>query len=290
MALLLFLASNSANLFLYSPDLGLHIQPTLHNADGLPAHGTIVQDSLVSSALGGQRKPFLVYLPPSYNTPQGHTKRYPTLYLLHGSPGRDIDWFAAGKANLSADTLIDSNKIPELILILPDGNGRPGATSEWGNSPDGHQNIETYVAIDLVKYVDSKYRTLAEPAYRGIGGLSMGGFGAMNIAVHHPDVFGFVIALGGYYRAEGSIWGNNPAYIQANSPIDILPQMPQAWKLHIFLGAASKDQPYYNDTIQFTQVLQRLHIPYHLDIEDGYHAWTVWQVQLYKALLWLHWG
>ena len=290
MVLLLFLASNSTNLFLYSPDLGLHIQPSLHNADGLPAHGTIVQENLVSPALGGQKKPFLVYLPPSYNTPQGRTKHYPTLYLLHGSPGQDIDWFAAGKANQSADTLIDSNKIPELILVLPDGNGRPGETSEWGNSSDGHQNIETYVAVDLVKYVDSKYRTLTGPAYRGIGGLSMGGFGAMNIAVHHPNVFGFVIALGGYYRAEGSVWGNNATYIRANSSIDVLPEMPQAWKLHIFLGAATKDQPYYNDTIQFKQVLQRLHIPYHLDIEDGYHAWTVWQIQLYKALLWLHWG
>jgi esterase/lipase superfamily enzyme len=112
----------------------------------------------------------------------------------------------------------------------------------------------------------------------------------MNMAVHHPDVFGSVIALGGYYRAEGGIWGNNAAYIQANSPIDVLPHHQQAWTLHMFLGAATKDEPYYTDAMQFAHELDRLHIPYHLDIEHGYHAWKVWQTQLYHALLWLHWG
>ena len=74
----------------------------------------------------------------------------------------------------------------------------------------------------------------------------MGGFGSMNIAVHHPDVFGTVISLGGYYRADSSasVWGGNAAYLQQNSPIDVLPNKHQAWKLRIFLGAGSQDQPY----------------------------------------------
>ncbi len=290
MILLIVLATGSEDLFLYSPDIGLHVPPAVSAHSSQPAHGSIVEESMVSPALGGQRRPFLVYLPPGYNTPQERTKRYPTLYLLHGSPGKDTDWITAGNATQSADLLIASKSIPELIMVFPDGNGRPGETSEWGNSFDGRQNIETFVAVDLVHYVDAKYRTIAEPAYRGIGGLSMGGFGAMNIAVHHPDVFGFVISLGGYYTAEGSVWGNSAAYMRANSPQDTLPANPAAWKLHIFLGAATKDQPYYTDTLRFVQVLQRLRIPYHLDIEPGYHSWKVWQVQLYHALLWLHWG
>ncbi|MGI9057009.1 MAG: alpha/beta hydrolase [Ktedonobacteraceae bacterium] len=286
---LILLASGASDLFIFSPDIGLHKPPLLHTKDGA-AHSTIVQDEVVSPALNMQRRSFLVYLPPSYNTAQGRNKRYPTLYLLHGSPGGERDWFSAGKADQSADTLIALNKMSEVILILPDGNGRPGSTSEWGNSFDHRQNIETYVALDLVKYVDQKYRTIAEAAYRGIGGLSMGGFGAMNIAVHHPDVFGFVISLGGYYRAEGSIWGGNAAYIRENSPLDVLPTVARAWQLHIYIGAATKDQPYYSDSKQFVQELDRLHIPYHLDIQNGFHSWGVWQTQLYNAFLWLHWG
>jgi len=289
MLVLILLASGSGDLFIFSPDIGLHTPPSLHSQHG-PTQGTIVQDEVVSAALNGQKRSFLVYLPPSYNTPEARTRRYPVLYLLHGSPGGERDWFSAGKADQSANTLIAMGKTSELILVAPDGNGRPGATSEWGNSFDHRQNIETYVAVDLVKYVDQKYRTIAEAAYRGIGGLSMGGFGAMNIAVHHPDIFGVVISLGGYYRAEGSIWGGNAAYIRENSPLDVLPSDKRAWQLHIYIGAATKDQPYYTDAKQFVQELDRLHIPYHLDIQDGFHSWQVWQTQMYNALLWLHWG
>ena len=294
--ILLVFASGSGDLFIFSPDVGLHTAPSIRrntqqrqNAP-LPTSGVVEQESMTSRALGGQKRSFLVYLPPSYNTPQAQTQRYPTLYLLHGSPGADHDWFTAGKADQSADTLIAIGKIPELILILPDGNGQEAATSEWGNSFDQHQLIETYVAVDLVKYVDQKYRTLAQPAYRGIGGLSMGGFGAMNIAVHHPDVFGTVISLGGYYYAEGSTWGNNTTYMQENSPADVLPGNKSAWKLHIYLGAATSDEPYYMDTQRFAHTLDTLHVPYQLDIQHGYHSWSVWQTQMYNALQWIHWG
>ncbi len=280
MTIVVILASSASDLFLFSPDTGLH---TLISTE----RGTIVQDEISSPALGGQKKPFLVYLPPSYNTSVGRTKRYPTLYLLHGSPGHDNDWFTGGKADQSADTLIAQGKMSERILILPDGNGRPGETSEWGNSFDHKQNIETYIAADLVKYVDQKYRTIASPTSRGIGGLSMGGFGAMNIALHHPDVFGTVIALGGYYRAEGNIWGNNATYIRDNSPFEELPVDKQAWKLHMYIGTATKDQPYYGFALQFVHELNRLHLPYRLDIQSGFHSWQVWQVQMYNAFIWI---
>ncbi|HEU5381435.1 MAG TPA: alpha/beta hydrolase-fold protein [Ktedonobacteraceae bacterium] len=289
-ATLCVLAASSIDLFLYTPDIGLHLAPILPSGNGNPVAGTLVEDSIVSPALDGQRKPFLVYLPPSYNTPQGRLKRYPTLYLLHGSPGTDSDWVAGGKAVQAANTLIALKKTSELILIMPDGNGSSRQTSEWGNSADGHQNMETYVAVDLVRYVDAKYRTLAQSSDRGIGGLSMGGFGAMNIALNYPATFGFVIALGGYYRAEGSIWGKKSAYLRANSPLDVLPKDRRAWHLHFYLGAATMDQPYYTDTQQFVQELKRLHLPYTLDIQHGYHDWKVWQTQLYNALPWLHWG
>jgi S-formylglutathione hydrolase FrmB len=118
----------------------------------------------------------------------------------------------------------------------------------------------------------------------------MGGFGAMNIALHHPDLFGFVISLGGYYRAEGRIWGNNAAYMRENSPLVMLPAEKQAWRLHMYIGGATKDQPYYNDARRFVQELDKLHISYYFDVQNGFHSWKVWQTQIYNAFLWLHWG
>ena len=289
---LVLLAGSAIDLFVYSPDVGLHLPPTLQNAHGpqVQAYGTIVSDEVASEALGGKKKPFLVYLPPSYNTPQGQAKHYPTLYLLHGSPGTDSNWFTGGRADQAANTLIAPGKIPELIMILPDGNGRRGQTSEWGNSFDQRQKIETYVSNDLIKYVDAKYRTIPDAAHRAIAGLSMGGFGAMNIAIHHPDIFGYVGSLGGYYFAEGSIWGNNATYRRENSPMEVLPTDKRAWHLHMFIGAATQDQPFYTDAKQFVQELVKLHISYQFDVEIGAHSWQIWQVQMYHTLLWLHWG
>ncbi|MDQ6643330.1 MAG: alpha/beta hydrolase-fold protein, partial [Chloroflexota bacterium] len=282
---LFVLASFSSSLFIYSPDTGLH---TAAQGQNMPKQGTVLYQSMVSQVLAGQTKPFAVYLPPSYNTPQGQNRRYPTLYLLHGSPGSYKDMFAAANSDQSANTLITSGKTPELIMILPDGNAQE-QPSEWGNSYDHSQLLEDYVASELVKYVDQKFRTIAQPADRAIGGISMGGFGSMNIAVHHPDVFGTVIALGGYYQADGSVWGNNANYIEQNSPIDVLPNDQQARNLSIFLGAATQDVPYYSDTIKFAHTLDSLSIPYHLDVEKGGHSWDVWQVQIYNALQWIKW-
>ncbi len=298
---LIVLASSATDLFLYSPDIGLHsiphigkpviAQTGISSAVGaIPSNGTIVTDSLVSPSLGGQRRTVLVYLPPTYNTPFGQNKRYPVLYLLHGSPGQAHDWFTGGKANQSADTLIALGKIHELIIVSPDGNGQPGSPTEWANSYNQHQLMESYVVNDVVKYIDSKYRTIPDAANRGIGGLSMGAFGATNIAVHHPDIFGSVISLGGYYYAEGGIWGNNAAYMRQNSPADVIPTQKQAWKLLFFLGDGTQDQPYLADTQNFARELDRLHIAYHLDLQKGYHAWPTWQTEMYRALLWLHWG
>jgi S-formylglutathione hydrolase FrmB len=69
----------------------------------------------------------------------------------------------------------------------------------------------------------------------------------------------------------------------------MLPDEPQAWKLRIFLGAATRDQPYYNDTRLFSKELSALHMTYTFDLANGYHAWGVWEGQLYQALTWLSW-
>jgi len=60
--------------------------------------------------------------------------------------------------------------------------------------------------------------------------------------------------------------------------------------LQFFLGAGKQDQPYYTDTQQFAQELVSLHIAYQLDVQPGYHSWSIWETQMYNALTWLHWG
>jgi enterochelin esterase-like enzyme len=281
--------SGARLLLLYSPDYGVHQTAPLPIVNGGKAEpGKVIEASYISPALHGQRRQFALFLPPFYNNPVNATRRYPVLYVLHGMPGSSNNWFTAGQLADSANQLIARYEIADLIIVAPDGNGRPGASPEWGNSADGQQRLEDAIAFDLVSFIDSHYRTLASAPYRAIGGLSTGGVGSMNIAAHHPDLFGSVISLGGYYQAEGPIWGTQLADRQQNSPLYVFPRRSDDWGLAIFLGAADKDQPYYDETKAFAAELDSLHVPYHLDVQPGQHAWKVWAQQMWNALLWLH--
>ncbi|HET8910001.1 MAG TPA: alpha/beta hydrolase-fold protein [Ktedonobacteraceae bacterium] len=290
MITLLILASGSGDLFLFAPDAGVHGAPLAHTShlEGVPYYGTIVHETITSPTLH-QQKPLIVYLPPTYNTPLGRNKRYPVLYMLHGSPGGTIDWIRGGHLTDKADELINLNQIPELIIVFPDGNVSFGS-SEWGDNINHKASIESYFVNDVVPYIDQKYRTIPNAANRAIGGNSMGGFGATNIAIHHPSMFGFVVSLGGYYNAEQRVWGKSETYRLQNSPNYTLPRSKTAQKINMFIGAATKDQPYYNDSKEFIKLLQKLHVPYHADIQVGRHAWKIWELQAYDALLWIHWG
>lgn len=294
MIAILVLVSQSADLFAFTPEVGLHTRPQVNSlAANIPVVGTITKVTMISTLLGKTPRSFMIYLPPTYNTPSGQTKHYPTLYLLHGSPGGIGDWIHAGDAAVSVDTLIDTRKIAELIMVMPDGNSLPWTTqtSEWGNSANHRQMIENYTCNELVNYVDHHYRTIPNPAYRAIGGLSMGGFGAMNIAIHHPDIFASVISLGGYFQTMYStVWGTNQAYRQYNSPLIEIALAPHARHLHLFLGDATQDQPYYTYNQQFLARLKSLHLPYTFISEPGHHSWKVWAHQLYQGLQWLRWG
>ncbi len=291
MVTIFILVSQSADLFFISPDVGLHNPPKLISLNSqIPTLGTVKIVQMHSKVLGNHWRAFSIYFPPSYFTSINKRKRYPSLYLLHGSPGTIRDWVRAGDAANSANALIATKKIQELIIIMPDGNGAPGATSEWGNSSNQKQMLENYVSGELVHYIDRHFRTIPDAEHRAIGGLSMGGFGAMNIAIHHPDIFNWVISLGGYYRATGTIWGSNVAYLRYNSAIIQIAFRPQVRKLHIFLGDAYEDKPYYTDTIQYAQRLSQLGIQYTFIKEHGHHSWKVWATQLYKALKWLQWN
>jgi len=151
----------------------------------------------------GVRKHVVVYLPPSYGSDS--TRRYPVAYYLHGLSGAETDWVSKGSIDVTSDSLFASGT-PEMIVVMPDGDD--GWYTTWENqfayrtcadtlhneSPERycveHERYDDYIARDVVQHVDQRYRTMADRAHRGIGGLSMGGYGALIIAMHHPDVFG----------------------------------------------------------------------------------------------------
>jgi enterochelin esterase-like enzyme len=127
-----------------------------------------------------------VYLPPTYGGDQ--KRRYPVLYLLHGYGGRE-DTFTARLATIaeSGDRLSASQGFSDLIIVTPSAFSLHKG-SMYSNSPTTG-DWERFIAEDLVAYMDGHYRTLANRMSRGLGGHSMGGYGAIRIGMKRPDVF-----------------------------------------------------------------------------------------------------
>jgi S-formylglutathione hydrolase len=147
-----------------------------------------IESAALAKNLIGEKteRTIYVYLPPTYNT---SAKHYPVLYYLPG--------FGDGTMGISLpqdiDSLIQAGTIKEMIIVIVPGDNQLGG-SFYVNSP-ATGNWEDFVVQEVVDYVDSRYRTIAQVSSRGISGHSMGGFGSLNIAMHHPDVFSAVYSL-----------------------------------------------------------------------------------------------
>jgi S-formylglutathione hydrolase len=156
---------------------------------------TVPAPSLKGNLLGDPtEQKIYVYLPPSYAS---STKRYPTLYLLHGFLGNSSGWISGAYQGLSLQTLMDdlikANKVREMIVVSANGFNAYGG-SFYTNSPVTG-NWDDFITKDLVSNIDSSYRTIAKAESRGIAGHSMGGYGAVTLGMKHPDVFNALYAL-----------------------------------------------------------------------------------------------
>ncbi|WP_042390306.1 alpha/beta hydrolase [Streptacidiphilus melanogenes] len=133
-----------------------------------------------------------IVLPADYYS--APTKRYPVLYLLHGSPGDPCDYFgAAGFPQFNA-----VKNTSDMIIVMPDGGAR-GWYSNWRDqgTAAGAQRWEDFEVDQVIPFVDANLRTRADKQDRAIAGISMGGFGALHLAQLHPDLFSQVASLSG---------------------------------------------------------------------------------------------
>ena len=156
--------------------------------------GTVVRERFESRVLRGNRpgdphvRDLYVYLPPGYD--QGK-ERYPVAWCLSGFTGRgrmllnDNPWMPGLGDRM--DALLQRGAAMPMILALPDCFTHIGG-SQYVNSP-ALGAYEDYVVQELVPFVDGRYRTLAEPAHRGVIGKSSGGYGALMMGMRHSDTF-----------------------------------------------------------------------------------------------------
>jgi len=166
-----------------------------------PLRGTLERITVHGASLEGNLegdtpdRPVTVYLPPSYATDA--QRRYPVLYMLHGFTDSDLNWMgwrehfvnvpAAMERALAAGTARD------MIIVMP--NAYTAYAGSMYSSSVTTGDWETFVAEELVAYIDANYRTIPQRESRGLAGHSMGGYGTMRIGMKRPDVFSSIYSM-----------------------------------------------------------------------------------------------
>jgi enterochelin esterase-like enzyme len=241
--------------------------------------GTTQPISVPSSALGGRSQQAYVYLPSGYADEP--TRRYSVLYLLHGFPGRPLAFLETVQMGVIDDAFTAKQRAQPLILVMPFGSTGTFTDEEWVNGIASGNGWSTFVARDLVRYVDSHYRTVATRAGRAIAGLSEGGFGAFDIALHHPREFSIVESWSGYQRPDKlrSIFGSNFQLLPANDPrLLVRRAAPQLRKLgtYFWFYSGSTDR-LHKQNAAFAEELRSLRLPHHYFVAYGGHNWALWR-------------
>lgn len=181
-----------------------------------------------------------VILPPGYDSDPA--RRYPVVYLIHGYPfGGPRDWLTSGDAPGTLQALEKANVIAPMIVVSVDMTaGNPSTDWECLNVPGGPQ-LESYLAGTVVPGIDQRYRTLADRSHRALGGMSGGGFGALNIGLHHVDEFATLVIALPYDDLNDSvgILDGNRAAIAANTPRRYLPTMRFSAPISVMLAVGT---------------------------------------------------
>ncbi|MDQ3698557.1 MAG: esterase family protein, partial [Gemmatimonadota bacterium] len=325
------------------------IDPFRFPSDSL-ARGTVRANTLWSQSLG-TRKQYVVYLPPSYATDTA--RRYPVVFYLHGLWGNEWDWVRSGRLDAAMDSLArtcppDDAARPalpcasEMIVVMPDGDdgwyttwNALGNWSECQRQPmrEGESvasycvpwpKYDDYIAHDLVARVDSGYRTLARREHRGIAGLSMGGYGAVTLALRYPDVFAAAASHSGvlspFYAGPrpfepppryatdvdtlqaraARLWpwmrlafGRDTAAWLARDPARLAGRLARAEGERggpmpaLRFDTGRDDQLVVDGNRAFAHELYTLGVPHHYVEFPGRHDWAYWRTHVEESLAWL---
>ncbi len=265
----------------------------------LAQHGRVIEQANISSAILKKNVHYTVYLPSDYD---GSQRSYPVVYLLHGYTDDNTGWLQFGEINRYADKAIAEGTIPPMIIVMPN------ADSSWYiNSYDGKEKYEDFFIKEFMPTVEKAYRIKAEKRYRGVAGLSMGGFGTLLYALKYPDLFAACAPLSAAVFDDstmvqmedvrwefvfGQLYGhglkgrarlNAPWY--ENSILKLVEQKSAAdlKKVRYWIDCGDDDFLTKGNCLLHIALTDKA-IPHEYRIRDGAHNWTYWRTGITDAL------
>jgi pimeloyl-ACP methyl ester carboxylesterase len=242
----------------------------------------------------------LIYLPPQYFSKAYANYQFPVIELLHGAPGMPSAWINVMNVVPIYLDAMASGKAAPAVLVMPDTDGGQQYGLQCLNDPGGVQDM-TYVAEEVPHWVTANLRVQRPGQTWGIAGYSEGGYCAANIALQHPNLFGYAGSLSGYFAPiESQVplhgkpvdvfdFAHNKRLLLLNSPDEYVMRVPTSVSVpQFFLAAGAADEGDVQAAELFKQelVLRDADVPLVI-IQGGGHQATVWRATLTPMFDWM---
>lgn len=261
--------------------------------------GKVIEQLTIKSSILNREVKYTMYLPPDYNTSE---RSYPIVYLLHGYGDDNTGWLQFGEINRYADAAINNGTIPPMIIAMPDGG-----VSFYINSFDGATRYEDFFIKEFMPAVEKEFRIKKEKRYRGIAGLSMGGYGTLIYALKYPQLFAAAAPLSAavsdsawienmtadnYNRTFAKLYGNAATQQERltdswrkNSILDIIESKPADTIKQVRFWIDCGDDDFLTIGNSMLHIaLTKKSVPHEFRMRDGAHTWTYWRTGITDAL------
>ncbi len=260
--------------------------------------GKVIESLEFKSNLVSYPVKYSIYLPPGYDASE---RNYPVVYLLHGYSDDETGWIQFGEANFIADKGITEGEFAPCIIVMPDGK-----VTWYCNSVDGKDPWEDMFIQEFIPFIEKEYRIRPKKEFRAIAGLSMGGYGALKLAMRHTDLFSSCVAMSsGTFTDEqilehenfdyyfGTIYGPKKKNDlseswKANSPLHLVETI-DAEKLksvRFYIDCGDDDFLYKGNSALHVK-MRDLGIAHEYRVRNGSHQWSYWRTGLHDGLIFI---
>jgi S-formylglutathione hydrolase FrmB len=236
--------------------------------------------------------PAYVYLPPEYFQPRYRTRTFPAAVVLTGYPGTAEALVDKLNYPRTASRLAKDGRMQPMILVMLRPTVAPPRDTECVDIPGGPQT-ETFFAKDLPDAVLAHYRVGRKPGSWGIIGDSTGGYCALKLAMHHPEVYAAGAGLSAYYKAPidpttGDLFQGDEGLRNRADLLWYLKRMP-APDTSLLVSSSKVGESNYKDTLKFIErakATKRTRIS-SIILESGGHNFNTWRREIPGTLQWI---
>ncbi len=267
-------------------------------ASAQPA-GKVMEQETVNSSILNRNVNYTIYLPADYEASQ---RAYPIVYLLHGFTDDNTGWLQFGEINRYADKAIADGIIPPMVIVMPN------ADSSWYvNAYDGKKNYEDFFIKEFMPAIEKKYRVKAEKRYRGVAGLSMGGYGTLIYALKYPQLFAAAAPLSAgiftsdelrlmpdntYANVLARVFGRKledkarlTGHWYENSVLDIVEKTSADSLKRVRYWIDCGDDDFLTNANCLLHIaLTKKKVPHEFRMREGSHNWNYWRTGITDAL------